>query len=67
MNLGLDGSSRPPWCLLNQEERKELLENMKPALEYWYKTWWKPFAVNKYQSATELYEAYFSGERDPGP
>lgn len=55
--------SRKPWCILDKEERKEVLENMKPALKYWV-TLWKEF--DRFRDVEEFYEAYFTGDLDPG-
>ncbi|KAM7319372.1 hypothetical protein ACRRTK_021055 [Alexandromys fortis] len=31
--------SQKPWCLYSKKERKEIIENMRPALIYWYRNY----------------------------
>lgn len=52
---------------ISKEERKEVLDNTKPALQYWVETFYSKFEPPLFTSLQETYEAFLEGRRDIGP
>ena len=50
---------RNPWCILDRKERQAILDNMKPAIQYWSKPWG--------QNPEEWYLGYLEGRYDLEP
>ncbi|KAM7330783.1 hypothetical protein ACRRTK_009972 [Alexandromys fortis] len=58
--------SQKPWCLYSKKERKEIIENMRPALIYWYRNY--PEKMRKLLGNMEQrIKNYIDGKLNTGP